>query len=67
MAEETLVDALLAQWEARRLMTGWCIAYREDGLVCREPARIVDRQRHGLVCAAHAPAAAVTPNTAQEV
>jgi hypothetical protein len=58
MAEETLVDALLAQLEARRLMTGWCIAYREDGRVCCEPATIVDHQRKGLVCADHAPAAA---------
>jgi hypothetical protein len=66
MAEESLVDALLAQLAARRLMTGWCIAYRVDGRVCREPAHIVDRQRGGLVCAAHAPAAAATPDTAQE-
>jgi hypothetical protein len=66
MAEETLVDAMLAQLEARRLMTGWCIAYRADGRVCREPARLVDRQRGGLVCAAHVPAAAAMPNTAQE-
>lgn len=57
MDEETLVDALLAQLEARRLITGWCLVYREDGRVCREPATILDRQRHGLVCAAHAPAA----------
>jgi hypothetical protein len=34
MAEETLGDAVLAQREARRLMTGWCIAYRADGRVC---------------------------------
>ena len=66
MTEETLVDTLLAQWEARRLMTGWGIASREDGRVCRAPATIVDRQRGGLVCAAHAPAAAAPPDTAQE-
>jgi hypothetical protein len=66
MAEETLVDAMLAQLEARRLMTGWCVAYREDGQVCREPARLVDRQRGGLVCAVHALAAAATADAAQE-
>ena len=66
MAEETLVDALLAQLEARRLMTGWCIAYREDGRVCREPAHIVDRERGRLVFAVHALAAAVMSDTAQE-
>jgi hypothetical protein len=67
MAEETLVDALLAQWEARRLLTGWCIAYTADGWICRQPATIVDRQRGGLVCAAHAPAAAGAPDPGQEV
>ena len=61
MTEETLVDALLAQIEARRLMTGWCIAYRADGQVCRAPAHIVDRQRGGPVCAVHAPAYAADP------
>jgi hypothetical protein len=41
-------------------VSGGCIAYREDGRVCLEPARLVDRQRSGLVCAAHAPAAAAS-------
>jgi hypothetical protein len=63
MAEEILVDAVPTQLAAWRLMTGWCIAYREDGRVCREPAHIVDRQRGGLVCSAHAPAAATMPDT----
>ena len=35
MAEETLVDALWAQRETQRIMTGWCIAYTADGRVCR--------------------------------
>jgi hypothetical protein len=36
-------------------MHGPCIAYREDGRVCRAPATQLDGQRGGLVCAAHAP------------
>jgi hypothetical protein len=66
MAEETLVDALWAQRETRRIMTGWCIAYTADGWICRQPATMVDRQRGGLVCAAHAPAAAEPPYTTEE-
>jgi hypothetical protein len=34
-----------------------CIAYREDGLLCRAPATILDPQRGGLVCVQHVPAA----------
>ena len=66
MAEETLVDAVRAQREARRLMTGWCIAYTADGWICRQLATMVDRQRGRLVRPAHAPAAAATLDTAQE-
>jgi hypothetical protein len=32
-----------------------CIAYKEDGTLCREPATQLDRQRGGMVCQAHAP------------
>jgi hypothetical protein len=60
-------SAVWRAWlDARRTMVGWCIAYREDGRVCREPVRIVDRQRHGLVCAAHAPAAAAEKVATEE-
>jgi hypothetical protein len=31
-----------------------CIAYREDGCLCRGPASILDHQRGGLVCLDHA-------------
>jgi hypothetical protein len=27
-----------------------CLAYRDDGSLCRAPARILDHQRGGLVC-----------------
>jgi hypothetical protein len=43
--------------DAKRVMWGPCIAYTADGWICRHPARIVDRQRGGLVYADHAPAA----------
>ncbi|MBI2837325.1 MAG: hypothetical protein HYX75_03365 [Acidobacteria bacterium] len=33
----------------------WCIAYREDGTVCRRLATVVDEHRGGMVCAEHAP------------
>ncbi|TSC67295.1 MAG: hypothetical protein G01um101466_746 [Parcubacteria group bacterium Gr01-1014_66] len=32
-----------------------CIAYREDGSMCRHPATILDTRRGGMVCAAHTP------------
>jgi hypothetical protein len=64
---DTDIAAWLAALDAKRTMWGWCIVYREDGRVCREPATIVYRQRHRLVCAAHAPAAAAAPDTGQEV
>ena len=32
-----------------------CIAYRADGRVCDAPGVVVDEQRGGLVCYAHAP------------
>ena len=33
-----------------------CIAYKEDGTICREPATILGQQRGGMVCEAHDPA-----------
>ena len=33
----------------------WCLAYREDGRICGEPATVLDTQRRGMVCEAHAP------------
>jgi hypothetical protein len=58
MAWETADSAVWLAWlDAQRTMTG-CIAYREDGRLCREPASSVDPQRGGLVCAVHTPAAA---------
>jgi hypothetical protein len=32
-----------------------CIAYTEEGTICRQPATILDRQRQGMVCTAHDP------------
>jgi hypothetical protein len=32
-----------------------CIAYRDDGTLCREPATILDPQRGGMVCWQHDP------------
>jgi hypothetical protein len=32
-----------------------CIAYQEDGQMCGEPATVIDPQRGGMVCTAHAP------------
>jgi hypothetical protein len=32
-----------------------CIAYREDGTLCRAPATILDHQRGGMVCLQHVP------------
>lgn len=33
-----------------------CIAYRDDGAICKAPATVLDTQRGGMVCRAHAPA-----------
>jgi hypothetical protein len=49
----------------RKMMQGKRSRQRQD-VMCREPAHIVDFQRGGLVCAAHAPAAAATLDTVQE-
>lgn len=32
-----------------------CIAYRDDGRICANPATVADPHRGGYVCAAHAP------------
>lgn len=34
-----------------------CIAYLEDGTICRQPASVLDMERGGMVCEAHAPGA----------
>ena len=33
-----------------------CIAYEDDGTLCRAPASILDHQRGGMVCLQHVPA-----------
>ena len=30
-----------------------CIAYTEDGTICRQPATVLDVRRGGMVCDAH--------------
>jgi hypothetical protein len=57
---------VLAPREAWRLITGWCIASRDDGRVCRELANILNQQRGGLVCVVHAPVAAADPDPTAE-
>jgi len=37
------------------LLNFYCIAYREDGTLCGEPAKHLDIQRGGLVCDEHQP------------
>ena len=32
-----------------------CIAYQDDGTICRAPATILDHQRGGMVCLQHVP------------
>lgn len=32
-----------------------CIAYRNDGYICQRAATVLDQQRGGMVCPAHAP------------
>ena len=48
------IELLLAWWEESRRGHISCIAYREDGDICGQPATVLDRQRHGMVCTAHA-------------
>jgi hypothetical protein len=38
-----------------RNRTPACIAYRDDGTLCRAPATILDLERGGLVCWRHDP------------
>jgi hypothetical protein len=52
---EELVAYYLEQLEARRRGYIPCIAYKEDGTLCREHATILDRKRLGMVCYEHAP------------
>jgi hypothetical protein len=62
LTQEQLVAAgvWLAELDTKRMMWGWCTAYREDGRVCPAPATIVDRQGGGLICVAYAPAASLS-------
>ena len=32
-----------------------CIAYTDDGTICRLPATVLDQERGGMVCDDHAP------------
>ena len=32
-----------------------CIAYTETGTICGRPAKVLDKQRGGMVCGVHAP------------
>ena len=36
-------------------MSHFCIAHKDDGSVCGEPATRPDPERGGMVCEAHAP------------
>jgi hypothetical protein len=49
------IGNLLAQAEESRMSASTCLAYREDGTLCREPASILDHQRGGMVCLQHVP------------
>jgi hypothetical protein len=42
-----------------------CIAYREDGRICGEPAMVLDLQRGGMVCDRHAPQGGERPPGAE--
>jgi len=53
---EDFIAALRAQLAARRRGYISCIAYREDGTICRAPATRLAHQRHCMVCGTHAPA-----------
>jgi len=39
----------------RQYQVPQCVAYREDGKLCREVATVLDTQRGGMVCEKHAP------------
>jgi hypothetical protein len=49
------IGNLLAQAEDEHMSASTCLAYREDGTLCRAPASILDHQRGGMVCLQHVP------------
>jgi hypothetical protein len=44
------IGNLLAQEETEAMSPPTCIAYHDDGTICRAPATILDHQRGGMVC-----------------
>jgi hypothetical protein len=52
---EVCIALMREELEARHRGFIPCIAYTEDGTICRRPATLLDRQRLGMVCAAHDP------------
>jgi hypothetical protein len=49
------IGNLLAQAEESRMSASTCLAYWDDGTLCRAPASILDHQRGGMVCLQHVP------------
>jgi hypothetical protein len=49
------IGNLLAQAEESSMSASMCIAYRDDGTLCRAPASILDHQLGGMVCPQHVP------------
>jgi hypothetical protein len=54
--QQGAIGNLLARAEESRMSGSTCIAYRDDGTLCRAPASILDHQRGGMVCLQHVPA-----------
>ena len=52
---EELLAQLFEQLDNRRRGSVPCIAYKDDGTLCRQQATMLDRRRHGMVCQDHAP------------
>jgi hypothetical protein len=52
---QSIIELLLLHYNERRRGYIPCIAYTAEGFLCRAPATILDKQRHGMVCAEHAP------------
>jgi hypothetical protein len=53
--QQGTIGNLMRQAEESRMSASTCIAYREDGTLCRAPASFFDWQRGGLVCRDHSP------------
>jgi hypothetical protein len=49
------IGNLLAQEKTEAMSPPTCIAYQDDGTICRAPATILDYQRGGMVCLQHVP------------